>query len=245
MLAMTSPPERLILPDRCLAVFVDDTGHEALVSGHPVYGLGGCAVLGRDLVRLIWRPWKEIRKRVTGSPDTPLHTSEFPKIANSSDIEAVAEFFRVKPFARFGAIISLNSKLTDELSLMRTMKEVIQLRVTDILQWVLCREVKMIFESSERANRLIQRAFQDVALSRGSKHLPSECYFMPKAAAEPALEVADFIVHAVGRQARHNLTSRGTFVPDFKAVFHSVDRKLTSFMEIVSVTKQDSGVSNG
>ena len=62
---------------------------------------------------------------------------------------------------------------------------------------------------------------------------------MPKAAAELALEVADLIIHTIGRQARHNLTSRGTFVPDFKAVFYSVDRKLVSFMEVASVTKQD------
>jgi hypothetical protein len=29
--------------DRSLLVFVDNTGHEALVLGHPVYDLGGCA----------------------------------------------------------------------------------------------------------------------------------------------------------------------------------------------------------
>jgi hypothetical protein len=88
----------LFLPRRCLAVFVDDTGHEALVPDHPVYGLGGCAVLGRDLACHIWEPWKKIRQLVTGSPDTPLHASEFSKIATSSHIEAVAEFFRVQPF---------------------------------------------------------------------------------------------------------------------------------------------------
>ena len=82
--------ENLVLPDRCLAVFVDDTGHEALAPGHPVYGLGGCAVLGRDLVRLIWEPWKAIRKRVTGCPDTPLHAGDFPSIAS---LQAVANFF--------------------------------------------------------------------------------------------------------------------------------------------------------
>lgn len=49
---MTSP-EQLILQDRCLAVFVDDTGHEALVKDHPVYGLGGCAAMGRDIDRII------------------------------------------------------------------------------------------------------------------------------------------------------------------------------------------------
>ena len=33
------PMTNLVLPDSCLAVFVDDTGHEALVEGQPVYGL--------------------------------------------------------------------------------------------------------------------------------------------------------------------------------------------------------------
>jgi hypothetical protein len=232
----SSSAENLHLPDRCLAVFVDDTGHEALARGHLVFGLGGCAVLGRDLVRLIWQPWKAIRKRVTGSPDTPLHASEFAKIARTSDIEAVAEFFRVQAFARFGAIISVNTKLEDELTLMQTMKAVIQQRVNDIMQPTLCRDVKIIFESSERANMLIQETFQDFELRRGWKHIPSECYFLPKAAAEPALEVADFVMHAVGRQARRNLTNRGSFVPDFKAVFHAVHPTLVSFMEVESVT---------
>jgi hypothetical protein len=232
-------PEHLILPDRCLAVFVDDTGHEALVKGHPVYGLGGCAVMGRDLERVVRQPWKAIRKRVTGSPETPLHANEFPSIAKPGDIEAVAEFFRVQPFWRFGAIITAETKLADELGLLRTMKYVLQNRVNEIVQTNLCKEVKVIFESSKRVDKLIQDAFQDFELRRGSKHIPSECYFMEKRYAEPALEVADFVMHAVGRQARHNLKHRGSFVPDFCAVFHAVDRKLTSFMELAAVTKND------
>jgi hypothetical protein len=64
----------LILPERCLAVFVDDTGHEALVKGNSVYGLGGCAAMSRDLQSIITQPWREMRKRVTGSPDTPVCT---------------------------------------------------------------------------------------------------------------------------------------------------------------------------
>ena len=232
-------PESLDLPDHCLAVFVDDTGHEALVRGHPVYGLGGCAVLGRELVRLIWKPWKEIRKRVTGSPDTPLHASEFPKIAKPSDIQAVAEFFRVQPFARFGAIITAETKLADDLTLMETMKGVLEGRINEIVQWYLCRDVKIIFEASERADKLIETTFQNFEFRRGWKQICSECYFMPKAAAEPALEVADFVMHAVGRQARKNLQNPGKiqFVPDFKAVFHDVDRKLVSFIQVASVTK--------
>jgi len=235
-----TPPENLVLPDRCLAVYVDDTGHEALVPGQPVYGLGGCAVMGRDLDRLILKPWREIRKRVTGSANAPLRANKFPALAKvPGDMEAVAAFFRDQPFARFGAIISTKTKLADEMGTVRTIKEVLQVRVNEIMQSVLCREVKIIFESSERANKLIEAAFQDLDLRRGWKHIPSECYFMPKAAADPALEVADFVMHAIGRQARRNITSRGTYLPDFCAVFHSVDRRLTSFMEVESVMRSD------
>ena len=123
--------------------------------------------------------------------------------------------------------------------MMRTMKEVLQLRINEIAGHMLCREVKVIFESSQRADKLIQDAFQDFEVRRGQKHIPSECYFMPKAAAEPALEVADFVMHAIGRQARQNLKERGTFVPDFKAVFHAVDRRLVSFIEVAAVTKNE------
>src|SRR5947209_1515075 len=92
-------------PSRCLAVFVDDTGHDKLVDGQEWYGLGGCAALGRDLDGLIHRPWKEIRRRIAGSPDFPLHASKFPKTANYDDFEVVASFFRTNLFWRFGAIL--------------------------------------------------------------------------------------------------------------------------------------------
>jgi len=39
----------LTLAEQTLVVFVNDTGHERLVEGHPVYGLGGCAAIGTIL----------------------------------------------------------------------------------------------------------------------------------------------------------------------------------------------------
>jgi hypothetical protein len=237
---MTSS-EELVIPDRCLAVFVDDTGHEALVPNHPIYGLGGCAALGRDLKRIISDPWRVVRQRVNGAPDIPLHANKFSRSANPDDIAVVAEFFRVQPFARFGATISVNTSLPDEMSLLRTMKEVLELRINEIVGHTLCREVKVIFESSQRVDKLIEKAFQNFEVRRGWKHIPAECYFMPKAVAEPALEVADFVMHAIGRQAKQNLKKRGIFLPDFQAVFHGIDRRLLSFMEVESVTKNEAG----
>jgi hypothetical protein len=226
----------LPLPDGCLAVFVDDTGHEALVKGHPVYGLGGCAVMGRDFERVIWQPWREVRRRVTGSPDTPLHASEFSRFATQENIEAVADFFRSQPFARIGAIISIETKLANDLGPVATIAAVLQKRIVDIARWTPFDSLAIIFESSERADPLIQDAFQGFAIAEAGKPIPVDFYLMPKSAGEPALEVADFIMHAVGRQVRKNLARREGFALDYQAVFHSVDQRLVSYMEVGSVT---------
>jgi hypothetical protein len=68
-----------------------------------------------DLDRIIRHPWREIRKTVTGSPDTPLHANEFGRTANREDIQAVADFFHQQPFARIGSIISVRSMLATDL----------------------------------------------------------------------------------------------------------------------------------
>jgi hypothetical protein len=60
---------------------------------------------------------------------------------------------------------------------------------------------------------------------------------MPKSVREPGLEVADFMMHAVGRQIRHNLIKRPTFLPDFCSVFHSVDPELSSFIEVTAALR--------
>src|SRR4029077_11257433 len=108
------------------------------LKGQPVYGLGGCAALGRDIERIIEAPWREVRRHVTGSPDAQLHANKMrPKPA---DVAAIATFFRVQPFWRFGAVITAGTKLVDEISLMRTMKELLQNRINEIVGMTLCKE---------------------------------------------------------------------------------------------------------
>jgi hypothetical protein len=55
---------------------------EALVRGHPVYGLGGCAAMSRDLQRIVTEPWREIRKRVTYLRNVPPATDEAARAIN-------------------------------------------------------------------------------------------------------------------------------------------------------------------
>ena len=176
----TGREPKLEIGGRCLAVFVDETGHEEL-KGQPVYGLGGCAALGRDIERLLDTSWREVRRRVAGSPNAQLRANGLrPK---PGDVEAIEAFFRTHHFWRLGAVITRTTKLPDELSRVRMMKGVLQNRVKEIVGRSLCKEVAVIFESSQRTDRLIEEAFQDFEVARGSKRIPSTCYFMPKSAA--------------------------------------------------------------
>src|SRR5258708_38999028 len=100
MATLPDSDNRLILPEGSLVVFVDDTGHEALVPGHPVYGLGGCAVLSSDLDPIIRDPWRDVRRKVTRSPETPLHANAFAGFATTENILTSAESFQTQPLLR-------------------------------------------------------------------------------------------------------------------------------------------------
>jgi hypothetical protein len=225
----------LQIPERCLAFFIDDTGHEQL-KVQSVYGLGGCAVLGRDFTRVLDQPWRSVRQFVAGSPNAQLHANTFSRKAEAEDFEAVARFFRVQPFWRFAAVVTERTILANEVSLMATMRGTLLNRIEAIVGTTMCEEVRLVFESSQRVNKLIEATFQDFDLRRGEKSIPWEGSFMPKSAEAPALEVADFVMHAVGRQARTNSSAQQTMLPDFDAVFAAVEPRLRSYMEVGKVT---------
>ncbi len=73
-----------------LLVFIDDTGHESFSGNQKYYGLGGCAVLGAHYGRLK-SLWMDVRNRINGSPDAPLHASDM--IRNNDNFRVLSTFF--------------------------------------------------------------------------------------------------------------------------------------------------------
>jgi hypothetical protein len=127
----------------------------------------------------------------------------------------------------------VHAKAAESNAIALTIAAVLKERIREVVSHSPCKSVTVIFESSERADRLIENEFQGFGLTEGTTPIPVECCFMRKHHGEPGLEVADFIMHAVGRQVRHNLKSRdGTFARDYQAVFRSVHRNLTSYNEV-------------
>ena len=94
-------------------------------------------------------------------------------------------------------------------------------------------EVAFIFEASERGDALVQRYFSDIVVTIAGVRVPIQLGIMPKWAGDEALEVADFIVHAAGTQARNWDTGDKRFRRDFEAVFHA--KLWSSFNAIASV----------
>ncbi|MPZ37179.1 MAG: hypothetical protein GEU95_03800 [Rhizobiales bacterium] len=120
--------------------------------------------------------------------------------ARRKDIESIAQFFRTGAFARRGATITTRARRDNDIAVITAIAGVRKNRIVDIVKWTPCTEVYVVFESSQRADPLIEAALGDFTLVEAGRPIPVECYFMPKAVHDPALEVADFVMHAVGRR---------------------------------------------
>lgn len=221
----------LKLPPSSLVVFLDDTGHERLPNGHVVYGLGGCAVLDTDLDRLIRLPWKEVRRAIVGDPETPLHAAGLTMTRDQQAL--VGDFFRANRFMRVATAASAGTFKPDSLMLTEVLAPALLRRICEVMTRTSATSVVLIFEANDRTKTTIQRCFGRITIEESGTNIPMQCYFMPKSAGEPALEVADFIMHSVHGLARDRFEGKDGYKRrDFRSVFQSVDRRLVSFILI-------------
>jgi hypothetical protein len=222
-----------------LVFFIDDTGHEALPRGHYVYGLGGCGLMAPEL-DFLRAQWREVRRIVAGTPAAPLRASNLRvEELIKEHIETITSFFTSHPIARIAVTITTATKLHPDISTVDLVSKALLNRIGDIAKWTQFGRLAIVIESSERADPLLQQALSALRLDVDGAQVPADVYFMPKAAHEPALEVADFIVHTAGGQARSKLGGRSGFRLDYQAVFQSVDKKLLSCFHIDLVEKNE------
>jgi hypothetical protein len=165
-----------------------------------------------------------------------LHASGLTGKATPEQLSRIARFFQEQPFARLGAAGTSTTILPDGEPLMRFVVDILKLRIVNVLKWMPFTSIVIIFEDNPRANRLIEQYFGNVRFQVDGNDIPAEFYFMPKSSGDPALEVADFIANAIGNQARFKQVDKMSgFRKDFQAIFHDIDRKLTSFMGIEEI----------
>lgn len=220
----------------CLLVFLDEVGHEAFAGNQPYFGYGGCAVMARDYEALKVQ-WRTIRHLLTGNPDHPLHAAEARP--TPEQFGTLKTFFAGRGFFRVAVSTTKAATYPDHLHSMQPVVELLRKYIAQIAALAPCSSVAVIFESSQRLDPLLQSYFGALELSEGGQTIPVEHCLCAKASGEIGLEIADFVVSAVGSQTRRALRGETGSAKDFQDVFQTVPAALVRFGLIESVTGPD------
>jgi hypothetical protein len=209
-------------------VFIDETGHDRFHDRtYPVFGWAGCAMTVATY-RGVAEAWREL-KRVHFPDVSVLHAADLRR-PRGEQLSALATFFRSQPFARFAAVT--RSDATIDFPVLNTVAVCILKRLETVLRHMKFERFALVFEAGETWEAKVERMFGSMRLYNEAREVPIDKLFMAKKQAEPGLEIADFIAHAVGGSARAKNVRR----KDFRAVF-DVSEHLTSFILIESATR--------
>jgi hypothetical protein len=225
--------ERLQVHPHCLMFFVDETGHEDLSDpNYPIFGLGGCAVMAGALDDALRKPWRAMKKRHFGGANVKLHAAHL-RDPTTAQLAALADFFATQSFGRFAVTITAKTRLPYDVKPYELMPNVVRNRWTELASR--CQptplEVALLHEASNRGDELVERYFGPSLVRVADHRIPVHHGFLNKG--DEALEVADFIVQAAGRQAHRWAAGSRRLRKDFKAVFHA-NPLWSSFMSIDS-----------
>ena len=236
--------EHLVPAGDALLAFIDDTGDPAYRDPvNPVFGLGGCVVLARDLDRLIRHPWRDVRTALAGSATATVHATEAEwRLSKVKEI-AIRTFFNEHFSAgslyyirRTGYVI--NGQLDDVVVRSTAARNQ---RIIDVAKWMPFTSIAVIFEHSKRLELRLQNALGGLSFRENGRFIPHEWCWMRKSAAEPALEVADFMMHSIAGYCRSGRNPQNKFAARFSSIFGVSDERLVSFLEGDSITYTSSG----
>lgn len=206
----------------CLIFFVDETGHEAFADPlYPVFGMGGCAVMAGAIDVVVRQPWRDLKAKHFGGPDVPLHASSLRDIT-ADQAAAVGRFFREQKFGRFAVTMNSTVRLPDGVTPITVMPGALRARWQELAARCspLPIEIAFVHEASERGDGLLEKHFGPSVVHIDGNVIPTRHAIIPKASGDECMEVADFVVHTAGAQARKPSALAGGSRRDFQAVFH-------------------------
>jgi hypothetical protein len=225
------------LQPTALLVALDDTGEPSTRDrAHPVFGLGGCAILVGQYHEYMRLPWALMKQQHFAGPLQPLHASDL-RNPTPAQIEALNSFFQGQVFFRLAALLTDQFPVGDPSARV----EIISLMLSRLLSVVSTRvpfsKIALIFDRSERLGPQIGRIFSDLRVTQTlegtTRQIPVELCDAPKRLCEPALEVADFIIHTAGRAVRKSIDGMPFLEnPDFRAIFETQPQELSEFVRL-------------
>jgi hypothetical protein len=215
--------DTLYLTPKTLIVFIDETGNEDLSDPkNPTFGRGGCAAIGPDYPALLKKPWRSLKRERLGGATKPFHAADFERSKPTNrQIQGINRFL-MRPFWRFAVMCDHRTALPAGVDVHKAVSLVTTRFIARLAQQYDIENVALVFESSDRGDRLVQRDFDlanmDVRNMSG-RRIEVDGLFMPKTSMEPGLEIADLVAHTASRQRRHELRGNAGRVKDFEQMY--------------------------
>ena len=192
----------------------------------------------KDYRRLVDMPWQHMCKTFFPDHQRPLHAADLRATDNQQ--AALKHFFEGFEFCRIFVTVSKDTVNETNENYINMVSNCLLNRICDVAKYVEFSRLIVIIERSQRIEMRIIRSIVDktlrVTTGDSRDEIKVELGLMPKSAGFAALEVADFIVHTAGAQARHQIAGSDVR-KDFDIVFRSVDRRLVSSMHITRINE--------
>lgn len=198
-----------------LLIFADDTGDEKRSEGQPVFGLGGCALLGAAYDAL--KPaWADLRREAFQlSDDAQFHTTDLLPSLSAGQLSLVTDFLGSPKFRKYANIVTRQSAIHDEVGELDAVIKGVSSAVDLLFLDETVQRAHWIIEHSDRLCRAMITTGQSPNYHRCSQTVS----FMKKQAREPGLEISDLIIFIVGKHYRDELSGKRTYYDQMTAMF--------------------------
>ena len=209
-----------------LLIFIDDTGVKKPSVSHPVFGLGGCALLGADY-DVLKPEWMTLRRNVFQlADDAKFHATDILPGLSVEQLSVVTEFLRgTRPY-KIANVVTLQSLIHEEGRALSTVIQGIEEAVDRLFWDAPAQHARWIFEHSDWLcqEMVTTGSFPNYrwptnpdARQVTSPH--NYLGFMRKKTREVGIEVADLIIFIVGKHYRDQVYRRLTYHDQITAMF--------------------------
>ena len=221
-------------------IFLDETGVEKLNDPNaPFFGLGGLVIEGANYFDTVEKPWHSLKEKHFEGIESPLHASDL-KSTTKVQINAFNEFFEKNQFGRIAITCTDKTLFEPNHKPEEILAAAIWQRIIPVANKMEWYDILILFEENKRLMPALQQEMMSKNPKKGEKEIPIRYGTILKDPTFAGMEVADFIIHTAGRQARlmrtnsKNITLK--YQPDFEVVFKKALKQ--SFLNITRVSNK-------
>jgi hypothetical protein len=218
------------LESQDLIVFIDESGSEKLSDkNNPFFVVAGFCCDVKTFLKDLDTSWKNLKKDHLGTHEKNLHASKID-IKNTKLIADISNFFQNNLFARFA--FSYGDRTYNKVPFKHA-----QIVASDIATAIIEFNLekyrsKQVYVFAEKFTKgsyqyleYLEEAFKIISETEKSDHLFNlKIFHINKSYLLCGNEIADFICHAAGRQAKKYNEGITELGKDYISVFQSIDK---------------------